>query len=384
MQRQAPVYLDCNATTRCAPQVVEAMLPFLTTEFGNAGSPHVMGRAAATAVAAAREAVAALAGCSPGQIIFTSGATESNNLALLGLARSNPGRRKIIVSAVEHKSILGPCDYLAEQGFQVVLLPVDRNASVDLEAAASLIDEKTLLVSVQGGNNEVGTVQPVAEIGELARRCGAFMHTDGAQVLGKVPLDLHALPVHLASFSAHKLYGPKGVGALYVRDGEMRSLLTPLQFGGGQEDGLRPGTLNVPGIVGFGRACRLCSADLASEPNRTAALRDRFEAELAGRLDCMAVNGTGAPRLPGTSSITIHGSASDLVISRASGICISQGSACGTGTLAPSHVLLAMGLPRAQAEQTIRLSFGRYNTAEDVSVAVGELATAVALTSTRP
>lgn len=360
------------------------MLPFLTTEFGNAGSPHVMGRAAATAVGAAREEVAALAGCSPGQIIFTSGATESNNLALLGLAHSSDSRRKIIVSAVEHKSILAPCDYLAEQGFEVILLPVDRDATVDLEAAAALIDEQTLLISVQGANNEVGTIQPVAEIAEIANRNGAIMHTDSAQVLGKVPLDLHALPVHLASLSAHKLYGPKGIGALYIRDGELRSLLTPLQFGGGQEDSLRPGTLNVPGIVGFGRACHLCRANLLAEGSRMAGLRDRLEAELAARLNCATFNALSAPRLPGTSSVMLRGSVSDIVISRARDICISQGSACGTGALEPSHVLLAMGLSRAHAEQTVRISFGRYNTADDVSVAVDELATAVALTSPRP
>ncbi|MHB8993704.1 MAG: cysteine desulfurase family protein [Armatimonadota bacterium] len=377
MSSARAVYLDHNATTPCAPEVVAAMAPFLSEAFGNAGSPHSMGRAAAAAIAGAREAVASLAGCRPGQIIFTSGATESNNMALLGLARSRPERHKIVVCSVEHKSVLAPAEYLADQGFEIVKLPVDHNALINLAAAAELVDEETLLVSVQGANNEVGTVQPVAQLGELARARGAMMHTDSAQVLGKIPLDLSGMPVDLASFSAHKLYGPKGVGALYVRSAEIRSRLMPLQFGGGQEDGLRPGTHNVAAIVGFGAACVLTEGSLSADIPRITRLRDMLETLICTSMPSTFINARSVWRLPGTSSMSFPGVPSDLVVATVQKVQVSDGSACSSGSPAPSHVLRAMMLEETRIDSAIRVSLGRGTTRTEVSLAAAELTAAV-------
>ena len=265
------IYLDYNATTPCDPRVVEKMLPFFSEWYGNpATGLHLQGRRAARAVDEAREQVAALIGGQPGEVIFTGGATESNNLAILGLGRANrnTSRTRIVTSAVEHKAVLLPCQKLQEEGYELIVLPVDEQGRVLLDAAEAAIDDKTLLVSVQAANNEVGTLQPIARIAEIAHEHGAIVHCDAAQAVGKIPVDLTAddWQVDLLSISAHKLYGPKGVGALYVRNGLRAHSMEPLQYGGGQEHGLRSGTSNVPGIVGFGEACRICLTEL--EPGR--------------------------------------------------------------------------------------------------------------------
>jgi len=364
------IYLDHNATTPCAPEVVEAMLPYFGVAFGNSGSPHRMGRAAAAAVDKARGQVAGLLDCEPAQIVFTSGATESNNLALLGVAAPASARRKIVTTAVEHRSVLAPCEHLGDSGFEIIELPVDREGVVDLNAAEEMIDEDTLVVSIQRANNETGTLQPVAEVVARARARGALVHSDCAQALGKIPISMVALGVDLVSCSAHKMYGPKGVGALFVRDSACLSSLKPLVYGGAQEGGLRSGTLNVPGIVGFGEACRLVEDLLPEETPRLAQLRDSFERQLVHRVPDTGINGARGPRLPGTSSVTFPGLPADLLLSSCNNICISDGAACSYGTVAPSHVLAAMGVSRSEARQSVRVSLGRYTSRDDIDHSV--------------
>jgi len=358
------IYLDYNATTPCDPGVVEKMLPFFSECYGNpATGLHLQGRKAARAVDEAREQVAALIGCRPSEIIFTSGATESNNLAILGLARANrdSGRTRIVTSAVEHKAVLLPCRQLQEEGYELVVLPVDRQGRVLVDEAEAAINDRTLLVSVQAANNEVGTLQPIAKIAEIAHEHGAIVHCDAAQAAGKIPLDLtaEAWQVDLLSISAHKLYGPKGVGALYARNGPHAYPMMPLMFGGGQEHGLRSGTTNVPGIVGFGEACRICTAELEQERVRIASLRDQFEQFLLTHIPGLTINGFGAPRLPNTSSLAFPGIDADVLLLNLPTVMMGTGSACSSGAMEPSHVLLAMGLSRAEASTTVRASLGR-------------------------
>jgi len=365
------IYLDYNATTPCDPRVVEKMLPFLTEWYGNpATGLHLQGRKAARTVDEAREQIAALINCRPGELIFTAGATESNNLAILGLGRAHRhgGRTRIVTSAVEHKAVLLPCRQLQEEGYELIVLPVDSQGRVSIDEAEAAINDQTLLVSVQAANNEVGTLQPIAAIAEIAHERGAIVHCDAAQAVGKIPVDLaaEAWQVDLLSISAHKLYGPKGIGALYVRNGPRALVLEPLQYGGGQEHGLRPGTTNVPGIVGFGEACRICTAELAQESIRIAGLRDRFEQALLAGTPGLKINGCGAQRLPNTSSLTFPGVDADALLLNLPGVMMGTGSACSSGALEPSHVLLAMGLSRAEAGATVRTSLGRYTTLDEV------------------
>jgi cysteine desulfurase len=373
------IYLDYNATTPCHPRVVESMLPYLREMYGNpANGLHLSGRMAARAVEHAREQVAALIGAAPGEIVFTSGATESNNLAILGLARWAEGRRRrIITSAVEHKAVLGPCKKLGELGYDVVVLPVDSTGQILLESLERCIDEDTLLVSVQAANNEVGTLQPVREIAAIAHRCGAVFHCDAAQAVGKIPVDALEWGVDLLSISAHKMYGPKGVGALFVGGGLRAIPLEPLAYGGGQEYGLRPGTLNVPGIVGLGAACELAAGTLAEEADRQRRLRDRFEDRLRATVAEFYVNGHPDRRLPNTSSLTFPGIDAEALLLAAPGLALSTGSACNAGTLEPSHVLQAMGLSRADASATIRVSLGRHTTEEEIRLAAELLSSAL-------
>lgn len=369
-----PIYLDNNATTPCAAEVVDAMLPYLREEFGNPGSPHLMGRAAAKAVAHAREQLASYIGCEASELFFTSGATESNNLVLLGLRPEGPSRRGIAVSSVEHKAVLGPCERLEEAGIPVSRLPVRVDGVVDQDAMGARVGAGTALVAVQAANNETGVLQPIAEIVERVHRSGSLMHCDAAQVLGKVAFSVAATGVDFAAFSAHKVYGPKGIGAVYVRTG-LESRLEPLAFGGGHEAGIRPGTLNVPGIVGFAVACRLACESLAAETDKIRAMRDLIETELVRRVPGARVNGAEAPRLPGTTSVTIPKVPADALLANVPEVCFSSGSACTSGSVAPSHVLLAMGVSRDDADCTIRLSVGRQNTGDDVRAAI-ELITA--------
>lgn len=364
---EKPIYLDYNATTPCDPRVVEKMLPFFSEWYGNpATGLHLQGRRAARAVDEAREQIAALIKCRPDEMIFTGGATESNNLAILGLGRANRhgGRTRIVTSAVEHKAVLLPCRQLQEEGYELIVLPVDRLGSVLIDEAETAINDKTLLVSVQAANNEVGTLQPITRIAEIAHEHGTIVHCDAAQAVGKIPVDLtaEAWQVDLLSISAHKLYGPKGVGALYVRNGPNAHPIEPLQYGGGQERGLRSGTTNVPGIVGFGEACRICSVELAQESIRIAGLRDHFEQALLAGVAGLRINAREAQRLPNTSSLTFPGIDADALLLNLPGVMMGTGSACSSGALEPSHVLLAMGLSRAEASSTVRASLGRYTT----------------------
>lgn len=367
------VYLDYNATTPCAPEVVSEMLPFFAHGYANAASPHSAGRLASVAVARAREEVASAIGADSACIVFTSGATEANNLALFGMTRGGSQRRKIVVSAVEHKSVLAPVAQLAEEGFQVVILPVDNNGVLALDAAERVIDDTTLLVSVQAANNETGVIQPVSAIAELAHAKGAVCHCDAAQAIGKMPLRVDQLGVDTASLSAHKAYGPKGIGALFLSPTPGRPPLRPVMLGGGQEGRLRAGTLNVPAIVGFGRACRLASDLLQDDVTRISDLRAMCENDLLRKLPTARINARAASRLPGTISLTTPGIPADMLIANLPCVCIGDGAACNSGTPEPSHVLLAMNISRADAECTVRISLGRYTTESEIKAAVQEI-----------
>lgn len=380
-EKNEPIYLDYNATTPCDPRVVEAMLPYFSTWYGNAATGlHLQGRMAARAVDKAREQVATLIGCDAREIVFTSGATESNNLAILGLGRTQrDGKRKrIVTTAVEHKAVLLPCENLRHEGYEVVVLGVDAQGRVLLDEAAEAINDETLLVSVQAANNEVGTIQPVAEIAELAHLRGATVHCDAAQAVGKIAVNLASADwnVDLLSISAHKLYGPKGVGALFVRNGWGALPLEPLQYGGGQEHALRSGTTNVSGLVGFGQACLLCTEELPHESERIGKLRNEFEDELSRSTRRLTINAQSTRRLPNTSSFTISGGDGVEVLLSLPEVMMGTGSACSSGTMEPSHVLVAMGMSREDAGATIRASFGRFTTR-------GEMARSCSLICTR-
>ncbi|WP_322508499.1 cysteine desulfurase family protein [Anaerolinea sp.] len=362
-----PIYLDYNATTPCDPRVVQAMLPYFTEIYGNpANGLHILGRKAAQAVETAREQVAELIKAQPSEIFFTSGATESNHLAILGSSEyAPPSRRKIITCAIEHKAVLAPCKRLEERGFEVVFLPVDENGVVRLSALEKALDESTFLVSIQSANNEIGTIQPIAEIVFMAHSHGVLVHTDAAQAVGKIAVDVNAWGVDLLSPSAHKMYGPKGVGALYVRGGIRKIPIRPLLEGGGQERGLRAGTSNVPGIVGLGKACEISCSEMSSESLRLQTLRDELEKRLLENIPHLRINGRFAPRLPNTSSLTFEED-TDVLLLRLPQLMMSTGSACNTGAPEPSHVLQAIGLTRKQASSSIRISLGRLTTADDI------------------
>jgi len=363
-----PIYLDYNATTPCDPRVLQAMLPYFSELYGNpANGLHVLGRKAARAVETAREQAAALLGAHSSEIFFTSGATESNHLALLGAAEYAPAnRRKIITCAIEHKAVLAPCKRLAERGFEVVILPVDENGLVRLADLENALGEDTFLVSIQAANNEIGALQPIAEIAALAHRHGALVHTDAAQAAGKISVDVKTWEVDLLSFSGHKMYGPKGIGGLYVRGGKREIPLRPILEGGGQENGLRAGTSNVPGIVGLGAACQIAAAELPVERARIQSLREELEHGLLEVLPQARINARSAPRLPNTINLTIEGIEADALLLNLPDLMMSTGSACNTGATEPSPVLQAIGLSRAQAASSIRISLGRMTRQEDV------------------
>jgi len=365
--KNSAVYMDYNATTPCAAEVVESMLPFFNGDYANPTSPHVDGRVASRAVEQARLNTAHAFGVAPEEIIFTSGATESNCMVINGVAQNRQTRRRIVVGAGEHKSVLEPCKYLEERGFEVVLIPLNRSGVVSVAEAEQLVNEDTLLVSVQGANNETGVLQPVRAIASLARSHGALVHCDAAQMPGKVPLCLDELGVDYASLSAHKVYGPKGIGACYVRRGRPRSALVPLLRGGGQEGELRAGTLNVPAIVGFGTACQLVVSRLHEDMARVGSIRDSFESQLLGLLPEVIVVGATSDRISGTSCVMCTDVPADILLARASDLCISSGSACTSGTLSPSHVMLACGYSRDEARCMVRVSFGRYSEAVDAN-----------------
>jgi cysteine desulfurase len=379
-----PIYLDNQSTTPIDPRVLEAMLPYFTEHFGNPHSEsHVYGRNAAAAIEVARAELARLVNADPREIVFTSGATESNNLALKGaahFARAHPPagtqpRDHIIVLATEHKCVLESAAALAREGFAVEYLPVEPNGLVSVDRLAAALTERTLLVSVMAAHNEIGIIQPLAELGALCRARGVLFHTDAAQAAGKTPLDVGAMNIDLMSISGHKMYGPKGVGALYVRR-RPRVRLVPLIDGGGQERGLRSGTLPTPLCVGFGRAAALAAAEMEGEAARLRTLRDRLQDNLMRRVDGLTINGDTEHRLPGNLNLSFAGISAPELIEACPGVAMSTGSACTSATIEPSYVLRALGLSDELANASIRLGLGRFTTAAEVDFAVDALAAA--------
>jgi cysteine desulfurase len=372
------IYLDNHATTPCDPRVIEKMTPFFGEAFGNpSSSVHRYGQIALQAVEESRHAVAALIHSEAREVVFTSGATESNNLAILGSAQSVAGRNRIITSSIEHLSVLGPSKFLQSQGLEVVIAPVDHQGQIDMDFLKDAITENSLLVSVQAANNEIGTIQPINEISRLAHESGAIMHCDAAQALGKIPVDVHTWDVDLLSLSSHKIYGPKGVGALYLRGGTNGCRIKPILFGGGQENEFRPGTLNVPGIVGLGTACTISNQSMPEESDRIELLRNDLERGLMASKTAIARNGSLESRLPGNSSLTIQGIDAEALIANTPRLGLSTGSACASGAPEPSHVLLAIGLSRQEAYSTIRLGLGRFNTAAEMSQIISTINEAI-------
>lgn len=375
-----PVYLDHNATTPCDPQVVAAMLPFFTEQFGNAASRHhPFGRAAADAVDTAREQVASLLGAEPGEVVFTSGATEAVNLAIKGVVQAYATKgRHVVTCATEHKAVLDTCAFLEKQGVDVTYLPVNSQGQPSIEELEVAICPDTVLVCLHYANNETGTVLPVAEIGAIARQKGALFFTDATQAVGKLPVNVNADNIDLLALSAHKFYGPKGVGALYVRRKDPRVRLLPLLHGGGHERGHRSGTLNVPGIVGLGETAAFCAERMETDRRHTEALRDQLESALLSIEGC-AVNGDTVHRLPGTTNLRFAGvDSAGLLLAVARDVALSTGSACTSGSLEPSHVLKALGLTDEEAFSSVRLGVGRFTTLAEVDRAVTALHRAVA------
>lgn len=370
-----PVYLDCHATTPVDPRVLEAMLPYFTEVFGNpASSMHQFGWRAQEAVERARREVASLIGAAAREIVFTSGATESNNLAMAGVAESvEAGRRHVVVSAIEHKSVLEGAARLGARGWRVTELPVATDGLIDLEALREAVTSGTALVSVMAANNEIGVIQPLAEIGAIAHEAGALFHVDAAQAVGKIPIDVGAMHIDLLALTGHKMYGPKGCGALYVRK---HTPLAPLIHGGGQERGMRSGTLNVPGIVGLGRACAICQDEMPTESARMSRLRDHLLEGLRARLSGIVVNGSLISRLPNNLHVTFDGVDGSSLLMGIGDIAVSSGSACGSASEAPSHVLRAI-LGEAVPSASIRFGLGRFTTDADIDYAIERFATVV-------
>ena len=379
-----PIYLDYNATTPVDDRALDAMLPFFREHFGNASSEHSFGWTADEAVKKAREQTARLIGATPRTMVFTSGATEAISLAIRGAGEVYGGRRhRIVTVRTEHKAVLATCEAMERDGYETTYLDVDANGQIDLDALRAAVDEETYLVSVMWANNQTGVLHPIPEIAEIAHQAGAFMMTDATQAVGKVPISVNHDGVDLLAMSAHKVYGPKGVGALYVRQRGPRVKVRPQNTGGMQEDGMRGGTLNVPGIVGFGEAARIARRSLDSDIERMEALRDRFEAGVLKAVPGTVVNGAGAERLPNTSSLRFDGIQADRLLPVLYDVAASTGSACQSASDAPSHVLTAMGLTPEQARATVRFSLGRPTTEAEVDAAVGHVETAVGLVRRR-
>ena len=384
------IYLDAGATTPCDPRVVEAMLPYFYEKFGNASSPHFAGARADEAAESAREHVAELINARASEITWTSGATESNHLAIRGLAHSalrgplahtatgtvNGKRRAIAIGAIEHKSVAQVARNLESEGFATVVLPVDGQGIIRIDEARDLINQNTLLVCVQAANGEIGTLQPIRELADLAHERGAFFHCDAAQAAGKIALDVGDLNVDSLALSAHKMYGPQGVGALWLRRG-LRALLVPQQIGGGQERGLRAGTLNLPGAVALGAACQICQNEMAAESARLAKLRDQLERELCRVIPNLKLNGARQSRLPHCASLTFEGIEAELLMARLPQLALSSGAACDAGALSPSQTLLAIGLSRDAATSTLRVGLHRFNTAQEIARAAELIETQV-------
>jgi cysteine desulfurase len=367
--------MDHHATTPVAPEVFEAMRPYFCERFGNAASrSHPFGWAAEEAVEQARAQVAHLLGCKAAEIVWTSGATEADNLAIKGVAAAYREKgRHLITSRIEHHAVLDPCKRLEREGYQVTYLPVDAMGRVDPAGVERAITKETILISIMAANNEIGTLQPIAEIGRIAKRRGVLFHTDAAQYVGRLSLSVDDWQVDLLSASAHKCYGPKGVGALYVRMSKPRVKLIPQMDGGGHEKGRRSGTLNVPGCVGFGAACALAEHELPTEAARLTALRERLRAALWAGLDHLHLNGHATERLPGNLNVSFKFIEGESLLMALKGIAVSSGSACTSATLEPSYVLLALGVGEELAHASIRFGLGRGSTEEEVDFAAAQV-----------
>ena len=384
----APIYLDNHATTRVDPRVLEAMLPYFSQTYGNpASTSHSFGWEAKDAVDEARSTIAAAVGAKPREIVFTSGATESNNLAIRGVCeRQNRRGNHLVTVRTEHRAVLDPLDRLSRRGFEVTYLDVepagsDRAGCLDAERLEAALRDDTLLVSVMLANNEIGVIQPLAEVGAVCRRRGVLVHCDATQAVGRLPVDVHALGIDLMSFTAHKIYGPKGIGALWVRRGSPQVRLEAQIAGGGHEGGLRSGTLNVPGIVGFARAIALCLEEMPSEQPRLRGLRDRLFAGLCEALDGVSLNGPalGAEglRLAGNLNVSFDFVDGEALLMNMRGVAVSSGSACTSANPEPSHVLRALRLPDDAVRSSLRFGLGRFNTAEEIETAIQSVAEVV-------
>ncbi len=370
------IYLDNAATTPVDPQVLESMLPYFNEIYGNASSKnHSFGWDAEQAVEQAREQIANLLGASAKEIIFTSGATEANNLAVIGgaLYQKHNGKTHIITTKIEHKAVLDPCHYLKSIGFDVTYLSVNKEGLIDLNELKQAIRKETALISIIAGNNELGTLQPIAEIGKMAKEANVWFHTDATQAVGKVPIDVIKDNIDLLSLSGHKIYGPKGIGALYVRRKNPRIRLEAVQHGGGHERGMRSGTLNVPGIVGLGKAASLCHANLAEESKKISSLRDYLEEKIMQNIDHVTINGSTKHRLPNILNISFAFVEGESLMMGMPDIAVSSGSACTSASLEPSYVLHALGISDDLAHCSIRFSLGRFTTKQEIETTFATL-----------
>lgn len=375
MSLKLPVYMDYHATTPVDPRVVQAMLPYFTSLFGNAASRnHSFGWSAEEAVENARAQIARLIGATPKEIIFTSGATESDNLAIKGVAEMYRERgNHILTQVTEHKAVLDTCKRLEKHGYAVTYLPVEKDGRINLDDLRRAITEETILISIMYANNEIGVVQPVAEIGKIAKEKGIIFHVDGAQAVGKIPVDVNKDNIDLLALSAHKIYGPKGVGALYVRRRNPRVQLAAMIDGGGHERGMRSGTLNVPGIVGLGAACEVAMNEMPQESERLRALRDRLHDKLDAKLDELHINGSMEHRLPHNLNISFAYVEGESLLMGINDVAVSSGSACTSATVEPSYVLKALGVGEDLAHSSIRFGLGRFNTEEEVDYVADRL-----------
>jgi cysteine desulfurase len=374
-----PIYMDYHATTPVDPRVLETMVPYFTQTFGNAASRnHPFGWEAEEAVEKARKQVAELIGASAKEIIFTSGATESNNLAIKGVAEMYREKGNHIITCVtEHKAVIDTCKKLEKQGYRVTYLPVQKDGRIRLDELSAAITDKTILITIMTANNEIGVIQPIAEIGAIAKEKGIIFHTDAVQAAGKVPFSVNELKVDLASISAHKMYGPKGVGALYVRRRNPRVLLAEQINGGGHERGMRSGTLNVPGIVGLGKAAEICKAEMPAEIERLRQLRDYLNEELHKNLDEIYINGSTEHRLPHNLNISFAYVEGESLLMGINDVAVSSGSACTSASLEPSYVLKALGAGDDLAHSSIRFGLGRWTTKEEVDYVINKLTNVV-------
>jgi cysteine desulfurase len=370
-----PIYMDNHATTRCDPRIVEAMLPYFSESYGNAASRnHEFGWVAEQAVEEARGRIAKLIGATSKEIIFTSGATESDNLAIKGVAEMYREKgNHIITQTTEHKAVLDTCKRLEKHGFRVTYLPVQKDGRIDLDELKRAMNDQTILVTIMAANNEIGVLQPIREIGALCHERGVLFHTDAVQTVGKVPFNVIEDNIDLASISAHKIYGPKGVGALYVRRKNPRVQLVAQIDGGGHERGMRSGTLNVTGIVGLGKACELAGAEMAEEAKRLTTLRDRLKEAIMSQLDECYINGSMEHRLPGNINISFAYVEGESLLMGISDVAVSSGSACTSATLEPSYVLKALGAGDDLAHSSIRFGIGRFNTEAEVDYVAGRV-----------